>query len=423
MKRPLTIIITIFISVTFGGFLSAAIGWPSLQGEPTVGKQVPDLPVAAKERWFPPVSEYRGPLDEEDFERLLAALDKALIAAESLDDFEREADLHLWNFTRRLGGSAVTEEQEERVLSHLANLAEKYPDHRAMIENNSNNARVFAGRAGNIMPFSMGFRLDEDYYVTADEAVDGAVDDAQMDGLLTRLDEILKIPETVDNFEVEAPFFLWQATKLLQRGPPLSPEQAARFVDYFEKLKMEHPNMAEAIERNQRLVDKLLPGRVAPNIVGKDTEGVEFALEAYRGNIVVLYFSGEWCVPCRAEYPYQRAMMDLYEDMGEAVVLLSVNSDDKLDTARAAKKRERLRYRTWWDRSTKGPIATDWNVNSWPVIYILDEEGVVRHTGKRGADIIVAVDQLLAEKRTREFQAKMETQAEEEAEENAEADR
>jgi len=34
----------------------------------------------------------------------------------------------------------------------------------------------------------------------------------------------------------------------------------------------------------------------------------------------------------------------------------------------------------WWDGgSTSGPIASSWNVEGWPTLYILDHKGVIRH--------------------------------------------
>ena len=117
----------------------------------------------------------------------------------------------------------------------------------------------------------------------------------------------------------------------------------------------------------------LIPGNVAPNITGKDTEGVEFSLEEYRGNIVAVIFTGQWCGPCRGEYPYHRFVLENYGD--RPIVLLGVNSDAELETARQAKIDENLPYRTWWDghsqpdaeaAATDGPIATAWNVTGWP---------------------------------------------------------
>ena len=45
----------------------------------------------------------------------------------------------------------------------------------------------------------------------------------------------------------------------------------------------------------------------------------------------------------------------------------------------------------------RNPHATAWNVLTWPMIYILDEDGVIRHVDKRGGDLIATVDRMLAE--------------------------
>ena len=142
--------------------------------------------------------------------------------------------------------------------------------------------------------------------------------------------------------------------------------------------------------------ESLEPGKVAPNIVGKDTDGVEFELEDYRGNIVVLIFSGEWCGPCREEYPYQRQMIERYRDRN--VVLLGVNSDAEIETIQRVKEREGLHFRTWWDESPWGPINQAWVRRGWPTVFILDENGVIRHVDKQKEEMIEAVDELLAKR-------------------------
>ena len=143
----------------------------------------------------------------------------------------------------------------------------------------------------------------------------------------------------------------------------LTPEQTSRVVTYFDQLIEEHPEGAEFLEETRYRIANLLPGQVAPSIVGKDAAGVEFSLEEYRGQIVVLVFSGFWCGPCHAEYPYQRAMMELYAD--QPVALLEVNSDESLDILLAAKEQEGLTHRVWWDghlegANTDGPITSAW---------------------------------------------------------------
>lgn len=119
---------------------------------------------------------------------------------------------------------------------------------------------------------------------------------------------MLTMPETVTDFERESGIRFWRFGGRLQQGR-LTEEQTARVVAYFEEVEAQHPDSAEMITRNRFQVENLLPGKTAPNITGKDLDGVEFSLEDYRDNIVVIYFSGQWCGPCRREYPYQRFML------------------------------------------------------------------------------------------------------------------
>lgn len=52
--------------------------------------------------------------------------------------------------------------------------------------------------------------------------------------------------------------------------------------------------------------------------------------------------------------------------------------------------------------ATSGPIATAWDVSTWPTIYVLDDEGVIRSMDDRGGHLIARVGDMLVERRTRE---------------------
>ncbi len=47
----------------------------------------------------------------------------------------------------------------------------------------------------------------------------------------------------------------------------------------------------------------LAVGKPAPDIEGEDASGGRFKLSDYRGKVIVLSFSGNWCGPCREMYP------------------------------------------------------------------------------------------------------------------------
>ena len=388
----------LFISVGFGGSSANSTGeYPPIE-----------LPAAATQVWFPPLSEYDTggePLDDERFDALMADLDEALTARETLADPDRETKVHLWSFFRRLSVPTATDEQQERISAYLAELGERHPDHAAAIAANANLIERYA--VPSVAPPPLSSALSSYTYQDWFDAGGKPFEDAQVDGILSGLAAVLETPAAGDDFENESAFHFRLFTGRLQRGQ-VNDEQSARIAAYFDELKARHPESAAMIDEHRFRAEHQTPGRVAANIVGNDTDGVEFALEDYRGNIVVLLFSGEWCGPCIAEYPYHHFILEQYKN--EPLVLLGINSDSRVETIREAKASGRApSYRTWWDGhgevSTSGPIATAWDVTAWPQIYVLDDEGVIRHvTGTRGGGLIAIIDKMLMERRMRGYQ-------------------
>ena len=232
--------------------------------------------------------------------------------------------------------------------------------------------------------------------IVAGHPTGAPLEDAQVEQLVTRLESLLNGPDAEPLAESEATRYMRGLRWALGRGQ-VTQEQIATVSAYLDDWKSEHPDAAEMIDREKGLLT-LTPGAVAQNIVGTDTEGVEFELQDYRGNIVVLVFSGEWCGPCRGEYPYQHELMETYKD--DPVVLLGVNSDRDIETIKKAKASgDAPPYRVWWDGSTRGPISKAWDVWAWPSTFILDANGVVRFVGKRKDRMIEAVGELLEEQR------------------------
>jgi peroxiredoxin len=249
-------------------------------------------------------------------------------------------------------------------------------------------AAALAARAGGPAASSIGFAPIEPERI---EVV--ALTDDGVDGLIETLDTLVAIT-TPDRMQSEVRLHLWRFANRLRRGT-LSAAQAARVSAHLEQLAKAYPAADTSFERTRWLVEHLYVGAVAPNITGRTASGDPLELADYRGKVVVLYFSGQWCGPCRSEYPYQRLMAEVYADRPFAIV--GVNSDS-LDIARAYQAENGLDYPAFWDGpTTKGPIATRWNVTGWPTIYVLDPEGRIRFVDVRHEDTLKAVAQLLEE--------------------------
>ncbi|WP_298863209.1 M56 family metallopeptidase [uncultured Gimesia sp.] len=113
----------------------------------------------------------------------------------------------------------------------------------------------------------------------------------------------------------------------------------------------------------------------APAIVGVDVRGREFSISDYRGKVVVLTFTADWCVPCKAMYPDLRALVERMD--GKPFALLSVSADRTLETLKMSVENDEITWRCWWD-GARGPIATSWGVGKFPSVYVIDRRGIIR---------------------------------------------
>ena len=93
-------------------------------------------------------------------------------------------------------------------------------------------------------------------------------------------------------------------------------------------------------------------------------------------------------------YPHERSLVKRLN--GKPFALLGINSDRDREKVQEVIKEKGLTWRSFWNGgSTSGPISTAWNVQGWPTIYVLDENGVIRFRNVRGEAMDKAVDSLL----------------------------
>jgi peroxiredoxin len=191
---------------------------------------------------------------------------------------------------------------------------------------------------------------------------------------------------------------LWNFVRRLQEGR-LTAAQEARVLRHLDGIARTRPATAEVVADAQRMVGTLLPGKVAPDIAGRDLDGQPLKLSDYRGKVVVLRFSAEWCGICRTLNPYERLMQELYANWPFAI--LSVETGSTEQAVKKMKAEAGLTYRSFWDplpeTGGSGPIGSAWNVRGYPSVYVLDKNGVIRFVDVRYEDLLKAVRQLVNE--------------------------
>ena len=70
----------------------------------------------------------------------------------------------------------------------------------------------------------------------------------------------------------------------------------------------------------------------------------------------------------------ERSLVRKYQ--GRPFALLGVDGDGDRLTLQKVEKKYKLTWRSWWDEG--GVIASQWRVNAFPTVILLDHNGVVR---------------------------------------------
>ena len=194
---------------------------------------------------------------------------------------------------------------------------------------------------------------------------------AALSGLVGTNDAVLAVAETTDVAEVAKRIRGPQGSKVfLTLGPKDNFESQSRVIrlvrDAIKELEPEAQNLLRAPD--------LQTGKKAPDIAGKDIDGRDFTLSAYREKVVLLCFWGHWCGPCRLLYPRERELSQTFSN--EPFLIVGVNSDSKKEVVKEVVKTERLTWPILWDEEQR--IQKNWGINAWPSVFLIDQGGTIR---------------------------------------------
>jgi thiol-disulfide isomerase/thioredoxin len=239
---------------------------------------------------------------------------------------------------------------------------------------------------------------------TATAAVEARACTSLAQNLKFRAREIARLRDDPDRIKaLEAALGKRAAGDLAKRDPKkLLAESEKLFQTVIDKHgKVAHPShgtLANLARSNlQAIGEPVTVGKLAPGISRAGVDGKTLTLLDYRGKVVLIDFWAELFDPCRDAYPVERALVKRYAERPFALV--GVNGDGTRQEAQRVRAREKQTWPSWYD-GLGGPIATRWEVERWPTLYLLDKKGVVRQTwfGWPPAKVLhQAIDRLLKE--------------------------
>jgi cytochrome oxidase Cu insertion factor (SCO1/SenC/PrrC family) len=136
-------------------------------------------------------------------------------------------------------------------------------------------------------------------------------------------------------------------------------------------------------------------GTPAPEIDSEDFDGNRVKLSDYRGKVVVVVFWYSTCVPCRQMIPHERELVERYRD--QPFAMIGVYGATDYDRAREVMASNHVSWPVVKAGAWPNPITTAYSVDSFPGIFVIDANGVIRATDVRGQSLDNAVAKLLAE--------------------------
>lgn len=181
----------------------------------------------------------------------------------------------------------------------------------------------------------------------------------------------------------------------LERGA--RQQQFERALELFEKVEAEAPirRLQREAAKERREFAALMPGATAPPIEGIDQDRLSVRFEGYRGKVVLLVFWGLWDEDSVALLPELNRLDARFRERPFAI--LGVNTD-LIDLRRF---RERLaeqgvRWRNVMQQRRNGPMCERYLVADFPLLVLVDGEGIIR---SRGLDLAAnerLIEELLA---------------------------
>jgi RNA polymerase sigma factor (sigma-70 family) len=202
-----------------------------------------------------------------------------------------------------------------------------------------------------------------------------------------RVRSIRESPESVQRWET---MFLEDGAdkesfaQFIARDPDLLLKEAE---DVFERTIKEFDDgsrRGDSVSADARAelyeIRDLCVGKPAPEINGQDSAGKPLKLSDFTGKVVVVDFWSTSCGACRDMNAYERSLVKRLE--GKPFALLGVNCDEDKDKLAEWIEKEGITWPSWRDGNkgnASGPIFRQFNVHTWPTLYILDKRGIIRH--------------------------------------------
>jgi peroxiredoxin len=118
-------------------------------------------------------------------------------------------------------------------------------------------------------------------------------------------------------------------------------------------------------------------GKEAPGFSGKTISGDNISLSDFKGKVTLIDVWASWCGPCKQEFPFLLELYDKYSDKDFTILAITID-EEKSNAEKFLKSlKKEVKFNIMFDPEAK--VATQYDVNAIPSVYILDKKGVIRY--------------------------------------------
>lgn len=189
------------------------------------------------------------------------------------------------------------------------------------------------------------------------------------------------------------------ALRAVAVAPRSEPDNArrARALALLAEVAQAHPAtpwQARA-ERLSWRIARLSPGQEAPELAVIDVDGNQLELALLRGRPVLIDAWSTRDADLLQRVRARRALLERFPTGRIAVFGIGRGAEDPLAFRRLLEELD-LPWPTAFERAGAVPLASAWPLDEGPLSVLIDECGVVRAVGLEGAELELAVEQMLA---------------------------
>lgn len=203
-----------------------------------------------------------------------------------------------------------------------------------------------------------------------------------------------QISKTASKTDVRATA-MWTKVEVYQRSA--KPEYKELAIKSCKDLLAVYPKCTEAVQARATLfnLEHLQIGMVVPEVVTSDVDGNPFKLSDTRGKVTLILFFG-------FTHRMTPQMLAAYKDLAagmkdKPLAVIGVTDDEKKEDFKKSLADAGVDWKMSWQGGRTGPWWTEWGVMRVPTVYVLDDQGVIRHVNPEFKSLKKIIDELHAE--------------------------